>query len=195
MRKIKSMILAAILVLSMAGLMVACGKSEDNKENKSTNASKETPAPTTKSSDKDEAQTPDTGDNTDNKDNASAFPEALSNVQAYPVPDIAVSGWQFSGGMINGTEMEQSEANAILQACGGVYQFIFLDEGKAQMINGDKIFEGTYKAIQDNYAIEVVFDGYEYYGVFTAVNEETVLILVNKAESEIALYFLQMDEG
>lgn len=190
MRKIKSMILAAVLVLSMAGLMAACGKSEDNKESK-----KETPAPTTKSLDKDEAQTPDTGDNSDKKDNASAFPKALSNVQAYPVPDIAVSGWQFSGGMINGKEMEQSEANAILEACGGVYQFIFLDEGKAQMINGDKTFEGTYKAIQDNYAIEVVFDGYEYYGVFTAVNEETVLILVNKAESEIALYFLQVDEG
>lgn len=43
MKKIKSVILAAVLVLSMAGLMAACGKSEDKK---GSNASNETPAPT-----------------------------------------------------------------------------------------------------------------------------------------------------
>lgn len=193
MKKIKSVILAAVLVLSMAGLMAACGKSEDKK---GSNASNETPAPTKENADKGNAQTPGMEDKSDKNDNESAFPKALSGVDAYPVPDIASSGWQFSGGMINGKEMEQEEVNTMLQACGGVYQFIFLDEGKAQMINGEKTFEGTYKSIQDNYAIEIVFDGYEYYGVFTAINGETVLILANKTESEIALYFLQIiDEG
>ena len=196
MRKIKSMILAAVLVLSMVGLMTACGKSDDSKDN---NSSKETPAPTNQSSDKDEAQTPEdktsgTEDNNDKDNNASVFPEALSNVEAIPVPALEYSGWQFSGGMIDGAEMDQSQADASLEACGGVYQCGFLNEGKAMMINGEKTFEGTYKVIQDNYAIELIFDGYEYYGVFTSVNGETVLILVNKQEPETAIYMIYIDE-
>ena len=196
MRKIKSMILAAVLVLSMVGLMTACGKSDDSKDN---NSSKETPAPTNQSSDKDEAQTPEdktsgTEDNNDKDNNASVFPEALSNVEAIPVPALEYSGWQFSGGMIDGAEMDQSQADASLEACGGVDQCGFLNEGKAMMINGEKTFEGTYKVIQDNYAIELIFDGYEYYGVFTSVNGETVLILVNKQEPETAIYMIYIDE-
>ena len=142
MKKIKSMILASVLVLSMAGLMAACGKNEDNKDK---NASKETPALTSQNSDKkDEDKTSGTENDDDKNDNASVFPEALSNVKAYPVPDIAVSGWQFSGGMADGVEMEQEEANALLAACGGVYHYRFVDESKAQMVNGEKIFDGTY---------------------------------------------------
>lgn len=201
MRKIKSIILAAVLVLSMVGLMTACGKSEDSKDN---NSSKETPAPTNQSSDKDEAQTPEDKtsgtednndkDNNDEDNNASVFPEALSNVEAIPVPNLEYSGWKFSGGMIDGVEMDQSQADAILEACGGVYQCGFLNEGKAMMINGEKTFDGTYKVIQDNYAIELIFDGYEYYGVFTSVNGENVLILVNKQEPETAIYMTYIDE-
>ncbi len=196
MRKIKSMILAAVLVLSMVGLMTACGKSEDSKDN---NSSKETPTPTNQSSDKDDVQTPEdktsgAEDKDDKDDNASVFPEALSNVEAIPVPKLEYSGWQFSGGMIGGVEMDQSQANAILEACGGVYQNIFNNEGKVMMINGEKTFDGTYKVIQDNYAVELIFDGYEYYGVFTSVNGETVLILVNKQEPETAIYMTYIDE-
>ena len=62
------------------------------------------------------------------------------------------------------------------------------------MINGEKTFDGTYKVIQDNYAIELIFDGYEYYGVFTSVNGENVLILVNKQEPETAIYMTYIDE-
>ncbi len=47
------------------------------------------------------------------------------------------------------------------------------------MVNGEQSFDGTYEIVQDNYAIHAAFTGYEYYGVFSTVGDQTVLIIAN----------------
>lgn len=116
-------------------------------------------------------------------------------MQAIPLPDIVNTGWQLSGGMVNGKEMEQSDVQSILDACGGRFNFIFPEAGAVVMENGEKSLSGTYEAVADHYIIHAVFEGYGYYAVFTTIDEVTVMVLVNKAESETALYLTPFEEG
>lgn len=176
MKKTVSMLLSAAMVLVMLGLMTACGDADKNGESSQESTSQVA------------------GDTSSTSDSASVFPAALENVQAYPVPDVANTGWELTGGMVSGKEMEETDLKAVLDACGGKFQFIFNDAENVQMVNGEKVFNGTYGSTGENYALHAVFEGYEYYGVFTQVNNETVLILANKTAPETALYFTQIDE-
>ena len=134
------------------------------------------------------------GDNTQST-NTNVFPEALTNVDAYPVNDIEDTIWQFAGGMINGVEMEEADLNAIYEAMGGIFNFYFVDDKNIIMANGEQSFNGTYTVAAENYIIDATFEGYAYYGVFTVVDEVPVLIMVNKADSEKAFYFYMIEEG
>lgn len=188
-KKSVSMLLLSAAALAMTVLMTACG-------GKSSESSKETPAQTAGETSKADTPDPGTTDDTPDatKDSASVFPEALEKVDAYPIPDISNTGWELKGGMIKGVEMEESDLQAVLDSCGGKLQFIFLDAEKVQMVNGNDSFDGTYKYLQDNYAINAVFEDYEYYGVLTQMDDITVLILANKTAPETALYMMQIDE-
>lgn len=179
-RKIMSAILAAAMVLTMTAVMSACGEDESNNNNVSS-----------------KDQTSETASNTNGDSSASGgsvFPAALSDVQAFPVSELENTGWELTGGMVDGVEMEQSDVNEMLQACGGTLQFVFTDKSTVIMVNGEKNFEGTYEIVQDNYAIHATFTDYEYYGVFTIIDEQTIMILANKTAPETALYMTQIDE-
>lgn len=184
MKKIMSIILASAMVLAMA----ACGSDSDKKSSKGSTAAEKSGSQTDEDADNDA----DTDDETGTTDDGSAFPEALSSVEAYPVEDISNTSWTLSGGMINGTEMEQGDLEGFLAASGGTFQFAFPSADEVQMVNGEQTFEGSYQFLNENYAIEAVFDGYEYYGVFTQIEGETVLILANKTAPETALYMTQI---
>ena len=123
------------------------------------------------------------------------FPAALADVPAYEISDLSLTGWQLAGGMIDGVEMEEEELNAILTACGGSFVFVFLNEGKVQMVNGETAYEGTYELVYENSAVHAVFDGYEYYGVLTDVNGVNVLIIANTDAPGTAFYLSLIEEG
>ena len=178
MKKVISMILATAMIVTITSVMTSCGNDEES--------SKETTSQVTGETSKTDTESTSSSN--------SVFPEALENVEALQLPDIVYTGWQLSGGMIDGKEMEEDDLNSVLEACGGIFQFIFLEEGQAIMENGENRFEGTYEAVENNYAIHVVFEGYEYYAVFTEIEDETVMILANKLEPETALY-LTIIEG
>ena len=180
MKKLISMILIVVMMLTTVCFMSACGEDTEVAEGDDSSQVSDDTNPT---------EVPSSTDNT------SYFPEALTNVQAYPVPDVSNTGWELAGGIINGVEMEEADVQAVLTACGGKLQFIFLDEGNVQLVNGEKTLDGTYQTVAENYFIDAVFEGYEYYGVFTDVNGTTALIIVNKTESEKALYMVQIDEA
>lgn len=123
MKKTMSVILAAVMVLTMAAFTTACG----DKESASGMQTSSQAAEGTSGTDAGSAS-------------GSVFPAALKDVPAIEVPSIAITGWELTGGMIDGVEMEQSDLDATLQACGGKLQFIFPDrEQKAQLINGEKV--------------------------------------------------------
>ena len=66
--------------------------------------------------------------------------------------------------------------------------------GECTLVNGADGLPGTYTVVADGYFIDAHFTGYDYYGAFTTVNETLVLILVNKADAEKALYLSMIDE-
>lgn len=166
MKKILSLVLALVLTLSLMFVMTACG-GED-------------------------ADAPVSQGETQNDVNA--FPEALTNLEALAVEGVDYTGWTLSGGMVDGVEMEEADVSAILDACGGKMEFYFLEAGKINLSNGEKTFEGTYTLASDGYIVDAVFEGYEYYGVFTPINDVKVLVIVNKEDNTTALYFTQIDE-
>lgn len=89
--------------------------------------------------------------------------------------------------------MEEADVQAILDACGGCFNFIFGDDMSVTMENVEAYFNGTYTTESDDYLIDAVFENYEYYGVFTNIEDLTVMILVNKADSETALYMVPLE--
>ena len=123
------------------------------------------------------------------------FPEALQNVETYEIADVSDTGWTLSGGMINGVEMEEADLLSVLEACGGTFEFLFLSQDNVMMVNGNGAYEGKYEIINDGQAIKATFEGYTYFGVFTIVSGEQVLIVVNSVDSEKALYMTQIQEG
>lgn len=118
------------------------------------------------------------------------FPAALANLDAYEIPELAGSAWGLAGGMINGVEMEDEDLNAVLEACGGVFMFLFDAPGSVSMYNGETQYTGTYEAVEDNAVLFMEFEGYTYYGVFTMVDDSLVLIIANTEAPDTALYLV-----
>ena len=126
----------------------------------------------------------------------SVFPKALSGVEAIKVPDIAYTQWEFCGGMINGKEMEQADADAVLKEYGGELTFIFPDEGGTVTLNAATDSDsGKYTVEADGFGVKITMTKKEFYGVFTTVDGEKILVISNKADSEKALYFRELISG
>lgn len=180
MKKLLSIVLTVALSLTLVLGLTGCGE-ESGSSGSGSNK------PQTSQTEKDDSTSSTQG-------NDSVFPEGLKDVEAIEIPDIELTGWTLSGGMVDGVEMEETDVNGVLEACGGVFQFIFMPDKAIQMVNGEKSFEGTYIVTEDNFAFKATFTGYEYYGVFSKVEDVTVLIMANAKESETAFYFTMIDE-
>lgn len=174
MKKIICMLLAASLILTSTGALTACSKKESGAPSATTPAAT-TPAPTTPTT---EAATPSTSEN-----NESVFPKILSDLDAYPIPDIDGINWQLVGGIQYNVEMEASDLEQF-----GTLQFTFFDNNVLSVFNGVNVIDGTYEVISDGYALDMLVDTDEYFGAFTEVNGVTTLIIVDSVDSEVALY-------
>lgn len=139
----------------------------------------------------DDAQAADQTD--DQAASASIFPAELEGVESYVIDDISATAWELSGGVINGEEMDQTDLDAVLAACGGALQLIFVDDANVQLINGENAYDGSYEYMDDNFAVHAVFDGYEYYGVLTYNDDQPVLIIANVNVPGQALYLTPIE--
>lgn len=171
MKKLFTLLLVVLMLLAMACAMTACGGETGGT-----------------------SSTADADNNADADKNESPFPAALTNVPASPVGQVDYTGWAFAGGMVNNVEMEQADADAYLAQQGGTLQFIFMGENKVQLVTGNGPTEGTYSVVADGYFIDATIGSDSYYGVFTEVEGAPVLILVNKKDSNTALYMRQISE-
>lgn len=171
MKKFLSILLIATMILSMASL-VGCGGTENTEE---------TPKETTAVEETTQAE-------------ESVFPEALANMEANQISDITATGWEFSGGIVDGVEMDQDQANAVAAACGGIFKIIVVDDTSVQLINGEQVIEGTYTLEEDNYVINMIFPEHEYYGVLTTLGDLLVMVIAEPEVPGTALYMQQIDE-
>lgn len=177
MKKILSMLLVCALMLASVFCLAACG---------------EEPAPGGEGGD----TTPTTTTTPTTAAPASPFPAALTNVEALEISGLNLEyvGFALAGGMIDGVEMEEADVQSVLDACGGQFNFFFMGAGECTLVNGADGIPGTYTVVADGYFIDAHFEGYDYYGAFTMVEGNLVLILVNKTDSEKAFYMSYIDE-
>ena len=112
---------------------------------------------------------------------------------------LAGTGWEFAGGYLDGVEMEQADAEAVLAQYGGMLQIVFEDESTASMVQGGGMLNGAYSATSDGYTLDISFDNsgsnLQYAGLFTDVGGTLVLMLLSDATGMNAIYFTQINEN
>ena len=161
MKKLMSVLLAAALMLTAVFAFTACG---DTEEAPGTENTESTPV----SEDTTEA-TDASADTAETLEDGSVFPAALSDAAAYVIPDLSYTTWTLSGGMADGKEMEAEDVEKLLATIGGTLEFSFFENGEVDLDRADKTYVGTYTALLDGYALDLVFDGLAYYAVMTDV--------------------------
>lgn len=115
-----------------------------------------------------------------------------------PTEDIIGTAWEFSGGMIDGVEMEQAEAEQNLEMYSGELNIVFNDEESISMVQGGGTLNGTYGLTGDGYIMGIEFDNagssLRYAGLLTDVDGTIVLMLFSDDTGENAIYFTQITE-
>ena len=118
----------------------------------------------------------------------------LWNVVPAETPEIVNTTWSISGGNFEGEEMDQEQLDATLEMYGGQLDFVFGEDGAAQMVQGGGVLEGTYQLLEDG-SVGLVFDNngedLPYVCVFTEMNDMTVMVAIADEEGKNGLYFSQ----
>lgn len=195
MKKFLALLLSFMLVLSLA----ACG---DTKEDTSD------PEPSTKAKTEDVDSSSDDKDiETENEaaagevevgDDLTNFLSQLSLVQ--PTDAIVGTGWEFSGGMIDGTEMNEEDAAQSLEVYGGKLNIIFDDDENVSMVQGGGTLKGVFGVTEDNEnVLGLIFTDAAgsqviYAGLLAEVDDTLVLMLFPDGSGKNAIYFTQISE-
>ena len=184
--KLKKM-LALLLALMLAFALVACGDTADTGDTAD-----------------DPQQAEDTGDTADTDDAADTGSDAgvgtpLESMTFVKVPDdIVGSSWEFCGGFINGTEMDNDQATATLKKYGGTLQIDFKDEASVDFVQGGGTLSGTCGADENNDMVVIALDNngttIEYTCLFADLNGTTIMVMLADDTANNAFY-LRAIEG
>lgn len=100
------------------------------------------------------------------------------NIPQIEAPDMSNTVWTFAGAYIDGVEMTQEDYDSALQAYGGSLQFVFDDNGGAQMVQGGGTLQGTY-SYGESESVSVAFDnnGTELQYICLFTEDEDVFML------------------
>lgn len=204
MKKVVTLVLSLMMVLSLA----ACGDS------KSKSADKDVPVTESKTNEpegeldgsvepsedvepSDSMDVDGEGDASGTNEGLAEFLRTLSLVE--PTDAIVGTGWEFSGGTVNGVEMEAEDASQALEAYGGTLNVVFDDAENISMVQGAGTLAGTYGVGEDGYMMPIVFDNngseLKYVGLFADVDGTVVLMLLSDETGQNAIYFTQITEG
>ena len=111
------------------------------------------------------------------------------------IPDLAGTTWGFTGGCIDGVEMEQEDLDSTLEMYGGSLDLVFAEDGTVQMVQGAGAWDGTYEYAEDGITMDVDANGtaLSYNGIFSMIGDQLVLILMdaNNTDGLTGLYFVQ----
>ena len=189
MKKYFALLLSLVMVLSLA----ACGNEAEEKTDNTEPA--KTEAENDASSD-DEATENAIADNVEVSDELRSLLEQLSIVE--PTDAFVGTEWEFSGGMLNGEEMDEAEAAQNLEMYGGKLSIVFDDAENVSMVQGGGTLEGVYGLTTDNEnVLGLIFDGggseVIYAGLFADVDGTLVLMLFPDGSGKNAVYFTQSE--
>lgn len=122
----------------------------------------------------------------------------LDTLEFYSIPEnIPGSSWDFSGGYLNGQEMNEEDAVSALEQYGGSLQILFKDDKNVSMLQGGGTLEGTYVQVDEGtFSIEFANSESElvYSALFTDVGGTPVMMLFPDNTGLNAIYFTQSSE-
>lgn len=111
------------------------------------------------------------------------------NIPQIEAPDMSNTVWTFAGAYIDGVEMNQEDYDSALQAYGGSLQFVFDDNGGAQMVQGGGTLQGTY-SYGESESVSVAFDNngteLQYICLFT---EDEDIFMLAFTDPDNCVYF------
>lgn len=117
-----------------------------------------------------------------------------------PGDAVAGTGWEFAGGMADGVEMEQAEADQTLAVWGGKLNIVFGEGNSVSMVQGNGTLKGSYETVEGNtYVISLVFDNagaeLRYAGIFADMGGTEAFMLLPDDSGRNAIYFSRIAEG
>lgn len=131
-----------------------------------------------------------------------AAEEALTGGPLFDLPlaetpdSLTSSPWIFTGAMFDGAELSDEEYAALLEEIyGGSLEFVFNDDGSAQMKQGGGTADGVYEVVEGS-GLRVTFDiqgTEEFYACcFTPLEDGTpIMVAMFDETGSNALYFAQ----
>lgn len=222
MKKFVALVLSLMMLLSLA----ACGNKEDNPADGSTPAPTQTVKPESgNTGDTDKKVTPEISTDKDNTGEPTSEPSAPDTMsvsdeqknflaqwtlvdpkgddsyQNWEFLELAYSGWQYSGALVNGVEQPADNS--------GRYEIIFdsmpMEVGgvtKNLVMNKySDTFAGDYTILDDGYMMHLVLenlkdssDRAEYIGALVSVDGEALLVLFPDSSGKNVLYFTHISE-
>lgn len=170
MKKLLVAMLSSVMVMSL----VACGGTEEVSDESQVQV--EAVVEVEEKQETTVAETADSGSMWDN----------IAQIEA---PDISNTVWTFAGGYIDGVELTQEDYDSALQAYGGSLQFVFDDNGGAQMVQGGGTLQGTY-SYGESESVSVAFDNngteLQYICLFT---EDEDIFMLAFTDPDNCVYF------
>lgn len=203
MKKFVALVLSLMMVLSLA----ACGDSKSESADKNVPVTENNNEPEVELSgsvESDEDVESSEPVDMDEADDASGTNDGLSELLSTlslvaPSDAIVGTGWEFSGGMVNGVDLNAEEAAQSLEAYGGTMNVVFDDAENISMVQGAGTLAGTYGVGDDGYMMPIVFDNngseLKYVGLFADIDGTLVLMLLSDETGQNAVYFTQITEG
>ena len=215
MKKILVWMLCAVMLVSLAACGNAASDNKDSDAQGGTGGIVGTPVPTQKPAETAATQKPAETNVTPKPAETDANPEPagtdggdqgtstgknkiedfLSGITLVEIPDVFDTYWDFTGGCVNGKELEADEVAAIKKE--KTYVMFYFPGGTSALMEwgGGNSIWGEYGIKSDGYTMNFTMNDNEktvrYEAVFTNVDDKLVMILFLDENTETVLYFTQ----
>lgn len=206
MKKIFVWMLCAVMLVSLAACGDAASDNKDSAGQGGAGGTVGTPVSTQKPAETDVTPKPaetdatpepagtDGGDQ-DTSTGKNKIEDFLSGITLVEIPDIFDTYWDFTGGYVNGKELEAEEVAAVREE--KTYLIFYFPGGTAALLEwgGGNSIWGEYGVKSDGYTMNFTMDDngqtVRYEAVFTNVDNELVMILFLDENAETVWYFTQ----
>ena len=172
MKKLLAILLSLLLILSLT----ACGGDDTDTPDDTSTPPVETPDPV------------------ENDQNAEGGEDELNlwDLSTLETPDMEGTTWNFAGGYLDGDEMTLEDAQGVLEMYGGSLQFVFGEDGSAQMVQGNGSAVGTYEYVDTGVSMDLTYDAGElhYDCIFIDLDGMT-MVAMRDGDGTNGIYFVQ----
>lgn len=193
MKKLLVLLLSAMMVMSL----VACGGDDTETDGADQQVENEVDVEEDVADDTTDEVADNTTDETASDDVYYMSVGDPTQLDVLEMPEIAGTTWSMAGGLADGEEFTADGLVAALELYGGTCDFVFNEDGTAQLVQGGGTLEGTYEYMeQDGMCIGALvtfnYDGGElkYACTYTEVDGVSVIVAFSDESCQNGVYLL-----